>query len=70
MVNFCPYCGFKGNNNTPNAAFSGLSAAMLLGPDDADAPAPLFDTTGLHARSVARWTLGDEKSVPNEVILE
>mgnify|MGYP003600941511 FL=1 len=42
--------------------------ALLVRPEDA--PAPLFDTTGLHARSVARWALDDEKSVPNEVILE
>ena len=42
--------------------------ALLVRPEDA--PALLFDTTGLHARSVARWALGDEKSVPNEVILE
>ena len=42
--------------------------ALLVRPEDA--PVPLFDTTGLHARSVARWALDDEKSVPNEVILE
>ena len=29
--------------------------ALLVGPDDA--PVPLFDTTRLHARSAARWTM-------------
>ena len=32
--------------------------ALLVGP--ADAPAPLFDTTALHARRAAEWALGDE----------
>ena len=32
--------------------------ALLVRPEDA--PAPLFDTTGLHARSVALWALDDE----------
>ncbi len=32
--------------------------ALLVRPEDA--PAPLFDTTGLHARSVAIWALDDE----------
>jgi len=32
--------------------------ALLVRPDDA--PGPLFDTTGLHARSVALWALDDE----------
>ena len=31
--------------------------ALLVGPDDA--PVPLFDTTRLHARSVAGWALDD-----------
>ena len=31
--------------------------ALLVRPEDA--PAPLFDTTGLHARSVAHWALDD-----------
>ena len=31
---------------------------LLVRPEDA--PAPLFDTTGLHARSVALWALDDE----------
>ena len=32
--------------------------ALLVRPEDA--PAPLFDTTGLHARSVVLWALDDE----------
>jgi len=36
--------------------------ALLVGPDDA--PVPLFDTTGLHARSVALWALGDAAAIP------
>ena len=32
--------------------------ALLVGPDDA--PAPLFDTTALHARAAAAWALGEE----------
>ena len=36
--------------------------ALLVGPDDA--PGPLFDTTGLHARSVALWALGDVAAIP------
>ena len=32
--------------------------ALLVRPEDA--PGPLFDTTGLHARSVALWALDDE----------
>ena len=40
--------------------------ALLVRPEDA--PVPLFDTTQLHAHSAARWALGDEKSVPSEVI--
>ena len=40
--------------------------ALLVRPDDA--PVPLFDTTDLHARSMALWALGDEKFVPSEGI--
>ncbi len=38
--------------------------ALLVRPEDA--PAPLFDTTGLHARAAAAWALGDagERPVP------
>ena len=33
---------------------------LLVRPDDA--PVPVFDTTGLHARAAAAWALGHEKS--------
>jgi aspartate racemase len=36
--------------------------ALLVGPEDA--PVLLFDTTGLHARSVALWALGDAAAIP------
>ncbi|MDS4018897.1 MAG: aspartate/glutamate racemase family protein [Candidatus Competibacter sp.] len=36
--------------------------ALLVGPDDA--PAPLFDTTALHARAAAAWALGDAGNPP------
>ena len=36
--------------------------ALLVGPDEA--PVPLFDTTGLHARAVAAWALGDAEERP------
>jgi aspartate racemase len=36
--------------------------ALLVGPDDA--PVLLFDTTDLHARSVALWALGDAAAIP------
>ena len=35
--------------------------ALLVEPDDA--PVPLFDTTDLHARSVARWALDDAAAI-------
>ena len=35
--------------------------ALLVGPEDA--PVPLFDTTRLHARSAALWTLGDAAAI-------
>ncbi len=34
--------------------------SMLIGPEDA--PVPLFDTTAIHARHVARWALTDAPS--------
>ena len=36
--------------------------ALLVGPDEA--PVSLFDTTGLHARAVAAWALGDAEERP------
>ena len=36
--------------------------ALLVGPGDASAP--LFDTTGLHARAAALWALGDAEERP------
>lgn len=36
--------------------------ALLVRPEDT--PAPLFDTTGLHACSAAHWALGDAAAIP------
>ena len=44
------------------ARLMGYEIALLVGP--ADAPAPLFDTTSLHARRAAEWALGDELERP------
>lgn len=54
------------NAGTEGIILGCTEMALLVRPEDA--PVPLFDATQLHAHSAARWALGDEKSVPSEVI--